>query len=399
MPWARQSGMLALVAFGLLSACAKDAPPPPPPPKVGVVTLAYEPVTLTTELPGRVFAVETSEVRPQVSGVIRKRTFREGSQVRAGEILYEIEDSPYRAAAGTARGQLARAQASIETTRRQAERYGQLVGINAVSRQEAENATAAAQQARADVSAQRAVLESAQINLGFTRVRAPISGRIGRSLVTPGALVQAGQADSLATIQRLDQVYVDVTESAAELLNLKTALAGGDLSRGGPDSARVQLVLPNGATYPIEGRLQFSEVNVDPTTGTVTLRATFPNPQGLLLPGMYVRARVVEGTLSQAILAPQQGVSRDERGNAIALVVGRDNKVEQRKIQTSRTVGNRWVVTSGLNPGDRLAVEGVLNLKPGTVVSPGPPQLVTVNGDGKGGAAPAAGPQAAGQGK
>ena len=361
----------------LLAACGKDQPPAPPPPTVGVVTLKNEPVTLTTELPGRIVAFETSEVRPQVSGVVRRRLFAEGANVRAGQVLYEIEDAPYRAALGQAQGALARAQASIEATRLQAARYQELVGINAVSRQEADNARASAGQARADVVAQRAAVQAAQVNLGFTRIRAPISGRIGRSLFTPGALVQSGQADPLATIQRLDRVYVDVTQSAAATLDLRAALRNGSVTRGGPDSTRVQLILPNGATYPVEGRLQFSEVTVDATTGAVTLRATFANPDGTLLPGMYVRARLVEGTRTQAILAPQQGVTRNERGEAVAMVVGAGNKVEQRTLKTDRAVGDRWVVTEGLKPGDRLIVEGLLNLKPGTVVNPGPPQQVT----------------------
>lgn len=383
---------LGLSMLGFLSACSgQEAPPaPPPPPRVGIVALAYEPVTLTKELPGRIVAVETSEVRPQVSGIVRRRYFEEGAAVSAGQVLYEIEDAPYRAALASAQGQLARAQASIGSTRRQSERFQELVAINAVSRQEAENAATTAQQAQADVSAQRAAVQSAQINLGFTRVRAPISGRIGRSLFTPGTLVQNGQADPLATIQRLDRVYVDVTQSAADLLDLRAAMSAGGVTRGGPDTARVQLVLPNGATYPVEGRLQFSEVTVDPTTGAVTLRATFPNPTGLLLPGMYVRARLVEGIRSQAILAPQQGVSRNERGEPTALVVNAQNKVELRKIAVDRAVGNRWIVTSGLRAGDRLIVEGLVGLQPGATVNPGRPQQVTVSPASR----PSAGPPA-----
>jgi membrane fusion protein (multidrug efflux system) len=368
------SALAAITISLLLAGCGsgEEQAPPPPPPQVGVVTLRTEPVTLTTELPGRIAAVETSEVRPQISGVVRERFFSEGTNVRAGQILYQIEDAPYRAALANAEGQLARARASIQSTQRQAERYGELVGINAVSRQEAENATATAQQSRADVTAQAAAVESARINLGFTRIRAPISGRIGRSLVTPGALVQSGQADPLATIQRLDRVYVDVAQSSAELLNLRQSLRGGDVTRPSVDSARAQLVLPNGAVYPIEGRLQFSEASVDPTTGGVILRATFPNPEGLLLPGMYVRARLIEGVRQQAVMAPQQGITRNERGQAVALVVNAQNKVVQRMVQTDRAVGGRWIVTSGLKPGDRLIVEGLLNLQPGATVKPVP---------------------------
>ncbi|MFW2831403.1 efflux RND transporter periplasmic adaptor subunit [Sphingomonas sp. ID0503] len=379
----RRLGLSGLAFLSLLGACGQEAPPPPPPPKVGVITLKSEPVTLTRELPGRISALETSEVRPQVSGVIRRRLFEEGAEVRAGQVLYEIEDAPYRAALGTAQGQLQRAQAGINASQRQAQRYGELAAINAVSRQEAENATASAGQARADVAAQRAAVESARINLGFTRVRAPISGRIGRSLVTPGALVQNGQADPLATIQRLDSVYVDVTQSAAELVDLRQSIARGALTRNGPDSARVQLMLPNGTTYPIEGRLQFSEVTVDQTTGAVALRATFPNPDKILLPGMYVRARLVEGIRTNGVLVPQQGITRNERGEATAMVVGADNKVEQRTVTTDRAVGGKWLVSAGLKPGDRVIVEGLVMLTPGTKVDPGPPSQVTAPQKGK----------------
>lgn len=373
----------ALTLSLIAAACSKPAPPPALPPEVGVVTLRQEPVTLTSNLPGRVAAAETSEVRPQVSGLIRRRLFAEGSLVRAGQLLYQIEDSPFRAAVGTAQGNFARAQASINATRLQSERYRDLVAINAVSRQDADNADSSAQQARADVIAQRAALDAARVNLGFTQVRAPISGRIGRSLFTPGALVQAGQTQPLATIQKLDSVYVDVTQSSAELLNLKAALSGGDVTQHGPDSLSVRLTLPNGQAYPIEGKLQFSEVTVDPTTGAVTLRATFPNPAGLLLPGMYVQARLAEGVRTNAILAPQQGIVRNERGQAVALIVNAQNKLEQRVVTTDRAIGNRWIVTSGLKPGERLVVEGQLNLQPGATVRPAAPQQVAVPGAGK----------------
>lgn len=367
---------LLLGAIALTAGCGKKAPPPPPPPQVGVVTLKEEPATLTSDLPGRVTALETSEVRPQISGVIRRRLFSEGGLVTAGQLLYEIEDAPYRAAVGTAKGNLARAQASIDASRLQAERYRSLIGINAVSRQDLDNAESTARQARADVAAQQGALQSAEVSLGFTRIRAPISGRIGRSLYTPGALVQAGQANALATILRTDSVYVDVTQSAAQILDLKTALADGGLSRDGKASARVRLILPNGKTYPVDGRLEFSEVSVDPQTGSVILRATFPNPDGLLLPGMYVRARLIEGVRQKAILAPQQGITRDPRGRATALVVNAQNKVEQRSVTADRPLGDKWIVTEGLKAGDRLIVEGLLSVKPGATVRPGPPQQV-----------------------
>jgi membrane fusion protein, multidrug efflux system len=370
--------VLPLAALVLVAACSSEQPPAPPPPKVGVVALREEQVLLTTELPGRVTARETSEVRPQISGVIRRRLFAEGSMVRAGQVLYEVEDAPYRAALGTAQGNLSRAQASIEATRLQAERYRSLVGINAVSRQELDNAVASARQARADVATQQSNVQAARVNLDFTRIRAPISGRIGRSLYTPGALVQTGQADPLATIVRTDEVYVDVTQSAAQILDLREAIAKGGLSRGGQDTLRVKLILPNGKTYAQEGRLQFSEAVVDQQTGSVTLRAVFPNREGLLLPGMYVRAQVVEGIRERAILAPQQGIARDPRGRATALVLGAQNKVELRNVVAERPVGDKWVVTGGLKPGDKLIVEGLLNLQPGTVVVPGAPTQIGV---------------------
>lgn len=378
-------GLMACASALTLSACGKEQPPAPPPPSVGVVTLKTESAPLVNELPGRVAAVETAEVRPQISGVIRRRLFQEGGYVRAGQLLYEIEDSPYRAALAQAQGSLANAQAAIRSTTLQAQRYRELVGINAVSRQEFDNAEAAAQQARANVAAQRGAVQAAQVNQNFTRIRAPISGRIGRSLFTPGALVQSGQADALATIQRTDTVYVDITQSAAQLIDLRQAMKAGGVSDAG--GARIQLLLPNGSTYPIEGRLQFAEVTVDPTSGAVTLRATFPNPDGLLLPGMYVRARLVEGQRANAILAPQQGISRDARGRATALVVGGENKVEMRQVEVDRAVGDKWIVTKGLKAGDRLIVEGLLNLRPGTLVKPGAPQQVTAGQNGAAGGA------------
>ena len=280
-----------------------------------------------------------------------------------------------------AQGSLATANATIRSTALQAQRYKDLIAINAVSRQQYDDAAAAAQQARANVAAQQGALQAAQVNQNFTRIRAPISGRIGRSLFTPGALVSAAQADALATIQRTDSVYVDVTQSAAQIIDLKQAMAAGGVSEA--DGARVQLILPNGSVYPIEGRLQFADVTVDQSSGSVILRATFPNPNGLLLPGMYVRAKLVEGLRSNVILAPQQGVTRDPRGRATAMVVGKDNKVEQRQIETDRAVGDKWIVTKGLNVGDRLIVEGLVNLRPGTVVKAGMPQQITTAGGAK----------------
>ncbi len=356
-----------------LAACGKaPPPPPPPPPSVGFVVLKAEPVTLTTELPGRISALETSDVRPQVSGVIRKRLFQEGSIVHAGQILYVIEDAGYRASALNAQGQLATAQATIRSTALQSSRYRQLAAVNAISKQDADNADAAARQAQAQVVTAQGSLSSAQVNLGFTRVRAPITGRIGRSLFTPGALVANGQADALATILRLDSVYVDVAQSAAQLLDLKAAMSGGGVSRQGPASVRVQLLLPNGQTYPIEGKLQFADVSVDQNSGTVTLRATFPNPDGLLMPGLFVRARIVEGVEQQGLLAPQAGIARNERGQATALVLGANNAVQPRIVTTRQTVGDKWLVTGGLRPGDRLITEGLVGIMPGMKVQAHP---------------------------
>ncbi|TAK10491.1 MAG: efflux RND transporter periplasmic adaptor subunit [Rhizorhabdus sp.] len=365
-------GFIALAAVLALTACSKEAPPAPPPPQVGVVTLGSGAAPLQTELPGRISALETSEVRPQISGIVRDRLFQEGAMVRAGQTLYIIADAPYRATLGTAQANLARARASINATRLQAQRYRELVGMNAVSRQEADNADAAAQQAVAEVAAQRAAVRSAQIDLDFTRIKAPISGRIGRSAVTPGALVQAGQAEILATIQRTDQVYVDISQSAAQLLDLREAMRAGGVTAS--RAAPVRLILPNGKPYAREGRLQFSEVTVDPTSGAVTLRATFPNPDGVLLPGMFVRAQLTEGLRTNAVLAPQRGITRDQRGRAVALVVGRDNKVAQRFVTIDRPIGSNWIVSSGLRAGDRLIVEGMMAVRPGMVVTPAAPQ-------------------------
>jgi membrane fusion protein, multidrug efflux system len=361
--------LLNITVAGLaaaLAACGAHAPPPMPPPQVGYVVLHAEPVTLTSELPGRVSALESSDVRPQINGVVRRRDFTEGSIVRVGQVLYEIEDAPYRAAVLNAQGQLAQAEANIRSTQLQADRYRQLVPVNGVSQQDADNAEAAAAQAKAAVLAARGALQAAEVNLGFTRIRAPITGRIGRSLFTPGALVQAGQADALATIQRIDQVYVDLTQSAADVLNLRSAVQAGS------GAARVQLVLPNGAVYPIDGQMRFSDITVDQTTGAVIVRATFANPDGVLLPGLYVRARLTEGVLPQGLLAPQAGVTRNERGQAVAMVVGPGDVVVQRVVETGEAIDDKWLIESGLKPGDRLIVDGLLNLRPGAKVTARP---------------------------
>jgi membrane fusion protein, multidrug efflux system len=330
-----------------------------------VVTVQAQSVPLTTELPGRTSPFETSDVRPQVGGIIKARLFVEGAEVRAGQLLYQIEPAPFQAAYDQARGGLANAEANLTTTRLKAERYADLVKINAVSRQDADDAQAAFKQAAAIVQQQRAAAEAARINLNFTKVTAPISGRIGRSTVTSGALVTASQAQALTTIQRLDPIYVDISQSTSELLALRRDVAGRGLAGGGPP---VRLVLEDGSDYPSPGVLQFADVTVDQTTGAVTLRAVFPNPRGVLLPGMYVRAIVTEGLEPAAILAPQQGVSRDERGRPIALIVDSAGRAQLRDLQIGPAIGDKWLIRSGLAAGDRLIVQGVQSAKPGSPV-------------------------------
>ncbi|QXQ05639.1 efflux RND transporter periplasmic adaptor subunit [Sphingosinicellaceae bacterium] len=355
----------------LLAACGAkdDKKGPPPTPEAGVVTLHTETVPLFIELPGRTAAYETSEVRPQVSGLITARLFTEGALVKKGQTLYRIDPSLYRAAAAQAQANLASAQAAQVSAQAKADRYKPLAQIEAVSKQDFSDATASAGQAVAAVAQNRAAVQTSAINLRFTRLPAPISGRIGRSLATTGALVTSGQADALTTIQRLDPIFVDIQQSSADLLALRRALSSGGAT---PSSATVRLQLEDGSDYGLTGRVQFSEPMVDQTTGTVTLRATFPNPKGLLLPGMYVRARLSQATAPDAILAPQTGVARDPRGSATALVVGPGNKAVLRNITADRTVGNAWLVTSGLKAGDRLIVEGLGQIKAGQVVKPVP---------------------------
>jgi membrane fusion protein (multidrug efflux system) len=340
---------------------------PQGPPQVGVVQVQQQPVTLTTVLPGRTTAYETSDVRPQVNGLILARLFKEGDTVRKGQPLYRVDPQPYLAQVASARAALARARAAIASSEALSRRYGELVKINAIARQEYENSITAAQQARADVAAQQAALRSAQIDLSRTTIRAPISGRIGRSTFTTGALVSAQQADALATIQRIDPMYVDVAQASADLLRLRQRLMAGELSRGG-QAAKVRLRLEDGSVYPIEGTLQFADVSVDPSTGSQVIRALFPNPKGLLLPGMYVRAELVEGTQANGLLVPQRAVSRDEKGRATAMVVGPDGKLQPRMLTTDRTIGENWLVTAGLQPGDKVVVEGAMMLRPGMAV-------------------------------
>jgi len=362
-----------LLAAIMINGCgqktaASNPPQSAPPVEVGVVVVQPQRVELTTELAGRTAAYLVAEVRPQVSGILQKRLFTEGSDVKAGQVLYQIDPSTYRASYANARAALSRAEATLVSTRLKANRYRELVKINAVSQQDHDDAEAALKQSEADVEASKAALESARINLAYTRVTAPISGRIGRSLITTGALMTANQSSPLATIQQLSPVYVDITQTSAELLRLKHALASGQVKGGGQGRARVKLLLEDGTTYPQEGELKFSDVTVDQSTGSVTLRSVFPNPKQLLLPGMYVRAVVQEGVDENAILAPQRGVTRNSAGNPTALVVGANGKVELRLLTVSRTIGDSWLVTEGLKAGDRLIVEGTQKAKVGSSV-------------------------------
>jgi membrane fusion protein (multidrug efflux system) len=337
-------------------------------PEVSVVTVKPERVMLTTELPGRTSAYLIAEIRPQVNGIILKRLFTEGSDVNKGDVLYQIDPAVYQATYDSAKAALARAEANLIPLRLKAGRYAELVKIKAVSQQEYDDANAALGQAEADVEANKAAVEAARINLVFTRVTATISGRIGRSSVTDGALVTANQAAALATIQELSPIYVDVVQSSSELLQLKQNLASGLLKKSGAAQARVRLVLEDGSPYPLTGTLKFSEVTVDQSTGSVTLRAIFPNPKHLLLPGMFVRAILDEGVDEHAILVPQRGVTRNQAGNAMVMVVGSEEKVEPRVIKVLRTLGENWLVSEGLKPGDRVILEGLQRARPGTPV-------------------------------
>jgi membrane fusion protein (multidrug efflux system) len=362
--------IILLVAWLLFGRAGTPPPPPPGPQPVGVIVVQEQPVALTAELPGRTAPYETSEVRPQVDGIVRARLFTEGDYVSAGQPLYRIDSATYSARVANARAALARAHASTIGTTAQERRYAELLKQRFVSRQQYDDAVAAAGQARADVSAQLAALRSAEIDLARTTISAPISGRIGRSISTTGALVTASQDAALATIQRLDPIYVDIQQSSADLLRLREQILSGQVASDG--MARVRLRLETGSTYPIEGTLRFADVTVDPTTGSQTIRAIFPNPQKLLLPGMFVRASLAQGTQVKGMLVPQRAVSRDERGHPTVLVVGAKGMSELRVIQTDRTIGDDWLVTGGLKPGDKVIVEGGPLMRPGMPVKPQP---------------------------
>lgn len=365
-------GILVPVLFGSLlpGGCDRrqQAAAPPATPEVAVVTIQSQRVVLTTELPGRTSPYRVAEIRPQVNGLIQKRLFTEGSDVKAGQVLYQIDPAPFQAALNTAEAALVRSQASLPSIRSRVERYKDLLTDKAVSQQDYDDAASALKQAEADVQYWTATAQTARINLNYTQVTAPIAGRIGRSDVTDGALVTAYQPVALSTIQQLDPIYVDVPQSTTELLRLQKRLADGQLNRDPTDQQKVRLILEDGSEYPTEGTLQFRDVTVDPATGSVILRVVAPNPQGVLLPGMFVRAVVTEGVHDQAILAPQQAVSRDLKGNPVALVVGPENKVEMRMLAVDRTIGDKWLVSSGLAVGDRVIVEGMQKVRPGATV-------------------------------
>lgn len=359
----------ALIAGLSLAGCGKTksaAPPPSGPPEVGIIVVKPEKASLTTELSGRTVPQMVAEVRPQVSGIILKRLYTEGSDVKAGQALYQIDSATFEAAHASARAVQARVEASLVSLRLTEGRYRDLVKIKAVSQQDYDNAFAQLKQGEAELAAAKAAVETARINLAYTRVTAPISGRIGRSSVTVGALVTSGQPTALATVQQLDAMYVDVTQSTADMLKLKQNLANGVLKKS--NSAQVKLLLEDGSPYPLAGTLKFSEVTVDQSTGSVTLRAVFPNPKQALLPGMFVRAVLEEGTNENAILIPQRGVTRNPAGAAMVMTVGAEEKVEPRQIKVVRTVGDSWLVSDGLKTGDRVILEGLQKARPGTAV-------------------------------
>jgi membrane fusion protein (multidrug efflux system) len=337
-------------------------------PEVAVVTMQQEQVVITTELPGRTSASLVAEVRPQVNGIIQKRLFTEGSNVNAGQVLYQIDPAPYQAALDNARAGLSRSEANLSAIRLKAERLKELLVDKAVSQQEYDDAAAALKQTQADIQYWQATVETARINLKYTLITAPITGRIGRSNVTQGALVAAQQPTALATIQLLDPMYVDVPQSTAELQRLRYQMKEGHLDQNGENQKKVQLILESGTVYPLAGTLQFQDVTVDPTTGSVILRASFPNPNGILLPGMFVRAVLKEGVNEHAILVPQQAVTRNPRGNPFTLIVDAEGKVQQRMLTLDRAMGDKWLISSGLVSGDRVIVEGMQKVQPGASV-------------------------------
>jgi membrane fusion protein (multidrug efflux system) len=356
------------VVTALLAACAKDAAPPPPPPEVTVITLQPRAISITDQLPGRTTAFRVAEVRPQVTGIVQRRLFSEGGEVKAGQQLYQIDAGSYRATLNSAQAALQRAEAQAVSARLLQERYAPLLAANAVSKQENDDAIAARARAEADVAAARAQVENARINVVYTQVLSPIDGRIGRALVTEGALVTSEQPSPLATVQQLDPIYVDITQSSTEMLRLQRQLASGELVKSDDNQAEVGLTLEDGTSYAERGRLKVSEVSVDPSTGSVVLRAVFPNPKRELLPGMFVRAQLTRGTRSAALLVPQRGVSHNQKGEATVLVVGQDDKVVEKVVTADRAINGEWLITAGLSAGERVIVDGMQKARPGSPV-------------------------------
>jgi membrane fusion protein (multidrug efflux system) len=359
------------IIFGLvLASCGqqKAAGGPPGPAEVVILTVSPEKIATTMELSGRTSAFRAAEIRPQVNGIIQKRLFVEGSEVKVGQVLYQIDPAPFHAVLDNAKAALGKAEANLPAIRSRSERFRELLVDKAVSQQDYDDANAALKQSEAEVQYWKATVETARINLGYTRITAPISGRIGKSNVTEGALVTGHQPVALATIQQLDPIYVDLPQSTAELLRLQQRMADGRLNRDGKNQNRVRLMLEDGTPYPLEGTLQFRDVTVDPSTGSVILRVVAPNPKGILLPGMFIRTVVQEGINTQAILIPQQAVSRDPKGNPLTLIVDTEGNVQVRPLVLDRAMGDRWLVASGLAPGDRVIVEGIQKVRPGAPV-------------------------------
>ncbi|MDP3411419.1 efflux RND transporter periplasmic adaptor subunit [Bosea sp. (in: a-proteobacteria)] len=371
-PTARRLLLSGAALLGLgLAGCNSEkaaAPPPQPQAQVSVVVLRPKPVAISAELPGRVAASLVAEVRPQVGGLIKSRLFREGSEVKAGDLLYEIDPATYQAALDSAVASLARAEASVPNAQAKVDRYRDLIRQNAISKQDNDDANAALAQAQADVASAKASVDTARINLAFTRVTAPISGRVDRSTLTPGALVTANQTTALTTIRQLHPINVDVIQSSTNLLKFRSAIAEGRLKLSGPNVA-VKLKLDTGTEYAQSGKLEFAEANIDETTGTFTVRAEFPNPDRLLLPGMFVRAVIQEGIAENSFLVPQRAVGRNTKGEATAKFVGADGKVEERVLVTARSVGNNWLVDQGVKDGERVIVEGAQLVRAGQTVT------------------------------
>ncbi len=377
--------LIGVTTAALLAAgCGEKHPAMAPhTPEVGVVIVEPAAVPVTTELSGRTSAFLDAQVRARVDGIVLRREFTEGSLVKAGQRLYKIDPAPYIAQLNNAKASFAKAHANLVSTAAQAERYKVLVASNAVSKQDYDNAVAAQGQAEADVASAKAAIDTAQIKLGYTDVTSPVSGQAGISQVTPGAYVQAAQATLMVTVQQLDPMYVDLTQSSLDGLKLRRQIQEGRLSTNGPNAAKVTLILEDGREYPEQGKLQFSDVSVDPSTGSVTLRAIFMNKDRVLLPGMFVRARIEQGVNPKALVVPVQGITHDQKGTALAMVVGKDNKVAMRPLVTSGTLGQSWIVDSGLNAGDRVIVEGIDHVRPGMEVKAVPARQPEANADAK----------------